>query len=72
MARRQRGPQGVGANAHVDNFRPVVHLGSQQGLERAGVLEAPVGGGGLLCCQLLVGERFATEPMAGVILQRLT
>ena len=53
------------------NFRPLAHVGSQQGLDRAALLEVLVGRGGMVCCQFLVGERFATEPIAGVLLQRL-
>jgi len=40
-------------------------------MEYAAALEIPVGSGGLLCAQWLVTERFETEPLAGLLLQRM-
>lgn len=53
------------------NFKPLVHVGSRQGLDRAALIEVPIGRGGMVCSQLLLVEKVATEPMAGLLLQRL-
>jgi len=53
------------------NFRPVVHVGSGAGLDRAVLLEAPIGQGGMLCSQLLLVEKLHLEPVAQLLLQRL-
>ena len=53
------------------NFRVPVRIGSQRGMEYAGMLEWPFGHGGLLCSQLLLNERFPSEPIAGVLWQRM-
>ena len=53
------------------NGRVPVRIGSTQGLEYAGLLEVALGNGGLICSQLLLNTRFDTEPMAGVLWQRL-
>ena len=53
------------------NCRVPVRVGSQRGLEYAGLLEVAIGKGGLICSQLLLHERFDVEPMAGVLWQRL-
>jgi hypothetical protein len=53
------------------NCRVPVRVGSTQGLEYAGLLEVALGNGGLICSQLLLNTRFDTEPMAGVLWQRL-
>jgi len=53
------------------NFRVPIQIGSSQGLEYAGVLELPIGQGGLLCSQLLLNEKFDAEPMAAAMWQRL-
>jgi hypothetical protein len=53
------------------NCRVPVRIGSQQGLEYAGLLEVAIGNGGLICSQLLLNKRFDAEPMAGILWQRL-
>jgi len=53
------------------NFRVLAHIGAVNGLDRAGLLEARLGRGGLLCAQLRVSERFDVEPLAARLLQRL-
>ncbi len=53
------------------NFRVLMDVGSLRGLDRAAVIEIPRGRGGYLCSQLLLATRFPTEPMAGMLLQRI-
>ena len=53
------------------SVRPIIHTGSQAGLDKAALLEAPIGRGGLICSQLLLIEKLNREPMAGTLLQRL-
>lgn len=53
------------------NVRPLAHIGSVNGLDRAALLEARRGRGGLLCAQLRISERFEVEPLAGRLFQRL-
>ncbi|MBN1670317.1 MAG: hypothetical protein JXR37_04760 [Kiritimatiellae bacterium] len=53
------------------NFRVLVHVGSEDGLDHAAVVEIPRGQAGLICSQLLLTTRFDSEPMAGVLLQRI-
>lgn len=53
------------------NFRVLAHVGANDGLERAVLLESRWGRGGLLCSQGRLIEAYDTEPMAGRLLQRL-
>lgn len=53
------------------NFRILSTIGSTSGLEYAAAVEAPVGKGGFLCSQFLLAQKFASEPLAGPLLQRL-
>jgi hypothetical protein len=53
------------------NVRVVAGVGSRKGLESAAALELPLGNGGIVCSQWLLAERFESEPMAGLLLQRL-
>jgi hypothetical protein len=53
------------------NFQAPIQAGSISGLEQAVVLEFPRGKGGLLCSQLLLAAKIETEPMAGLLFQRL-
>jgi hypothetical protein len=53
------------------NCRVPVRIGSQQGLEYAGLIEIAIGRGGMICSQLLLDGRFDIEPMAGIVWQRI-
>jgi len=53
------------------NFRVLAGVGSRRGLEYAAAIEVPLDGGGILCSQWLLTERFDREPLCGLLLQRL-
>jgi hypothetical protein len=53
------------------NFRVLASIGSIGGLGYAAAVEVPTGSGGVLCSQWPLTTRFDTEPLAGVLLQRL-
>jgi Glycosyl hydrolases family 2, TIM barrel domain/Ca-dependent carbohydrate-binding module xylan-binding/Glycosyl hydrolases family 2, sugar binding domain/Glycosyl hydrolases family 2 len=53
------------------NFRVLASIGSTGGLGYAAAVELPMGSGGVLCSQWPLTTRFDTEPLAGVLLQRL-
>jgi len=53
------------------NFRVPIQIGSLQGLEYAGLLEISSGRGGILCSQMLLAEKFDTEPMTRLLWQRV-
>ena len=53
------------------NFRILASIGSSIGLEYAAAVEVPVGNGGFLCSQFLLAQKVDSEPLAGVVLQRL-
>ncbi|HLZ55057.1 MAG TPA: carbohydrate-binding domain-containing protein, partial [Verrucomicrobiae bacterium] len=53
------------------NFRALASVGSTSGLAYAAAVEVPQGSGGVLCSQWPLTARFDTEPLAGVLLQRL-
>ena len=53
------------------NFRLLASIGSASGLEYAAAVEVPSGKGGLLGSQFLLAQKFDSEPVAGVLLQRL-
>ncbi len=53
------------------NFRVLASIGSTSGLAYAAAEEVPMGAGGILGSQWPLVSRFDTEPLAGVLLQRL-
>lgn len=53
------------------NFRVLASIGSTSGLDYAAAVEVPTGSGGVLCSQWPLITRYDTEPLAGVLLQRL-
>lgn len=53
------------------NFRALATIGSRDGMEYAAAIEVPLGAGGIIGSQWLLTQRFDTEPLAGVLLQRL-
>jgi len=53
----------------AEGCRPIVTVGSAQGLDYAPVLEFPRGQGTLLLCQLKLIEKFASEPIAACLLE---
>ena len=53
------------------NFRVLASIGSTSGLAYAAAVEVPTGSGGVLCSQWPLTARFDSEPLAGVLLQRL-
>ena len=53
------------------NFRVLASIGSTSGLAYAAAVEVPIGSGGVLGSQWPLVARFDTEPLAGVLLQRL-
>lgn len=50
-------------------LRTVVVSGSKAGLARAPLMELPAGAGTVVICQLLVGQRLETEPVASLLMQ---
>jgi hypothetical protein len=53
------------------NFRVLASIGATTGLDYAAAVEVPTGSGGVLCSQWPLVARFDSEPLAGVLLQRL-
>lgn len=53
------------------NFRVLVDVGSQNGLDHAAMVEIPRGKGGFIFSQMLLVTKFSSEPMAGILLQRI-
>ena len=53
------------------NFRVLVDVGSEKGLDNAALIEIPQGSGGYICSQMLLATKFASEPVAGILLQRI-
>lgn len=53
------------------NFRVLVDIGSPNGMDHAVVLELPRRRGGYIFSQMLLVSKFDSEPMAGILLQRI-
>jgi hypothetical protein len=53
------------------NFLVLIDVGAKTGLDKATMIEIPQGGGGYICSQMLLATKFASEPMAGTLLQRI-
>ncbi len=53
------------------NFRVLIDVGSQNGLDHAAIIEIPRERGGFICSQMLLTTKSHIEPMAGILLQRI-
>lgn len=53
------------------NFRVLADVGSENGLDHAAMLEMPYGRGGFICSQMLLLRKCSSEPMAGILFQRI-
>jgi beta-galactosidase len=55
----------------VGNYRILVDVGSRIGMDRGVMVEFPRGRGGYICSQMLLVSKFTSEPIAGILFQRI-